>query len=328
MNYHNRIDIDKFKPLLADYLVNKCGIQNIRRPFRCLNPNHSDEHPSMSYTEKYHICKCFSCGKSYDIFDLIGIDYNLESFKEKLDMAMKLYPNVEIESPKIFNIYDNNKDNNEEIEVKDFSNYYKKCENSISKTDYLYKRNINLDLIDKYKIGYDTNRDLIVFPINKNCYFGRGVTQNFKFKSKGISYMWNEDLFKSDDNNLIYVTESIIDSLSLETIDSNVKTVALNGLTNYKRLLEVIEDNNYKGNLVLAFDNDSKGLEYQEIVKEELTKLNVRSFSITLISSIEGVKDLNEALIEKREQLEKSYKYFNDNLKKIIEKNKESELEI
>ena len=62
MNYHNRVNIENFKPLLADYLLNKSGVQNLKRPFRCLNPNHSDEHPSMSYTEKYHICKCFSCG--------------------------------------------------------------------------------------------------------------------------------------------------------------------------------------------------------------------------------------------------------------------------
>lgn len=321
MNYHNRVNIENFKPLLADYLLNKSGVQNLKRPFRCLNPNHSDEHPSMSYTEKYHICKCFSCGVCYDLFDLIGIDYGVESFKDKLDIAMKLYPNIDVESPKRFNVYGSN----ESTKIIDFSNYYKKCEDNISKTDYLLRRSIDYSLINKYKIGYDEKRDMIVFPINKNCYFGRGVTQNLKLKSKGISYLWNEDLLRNS-NDLIYITESIIDSLSLETIDPEIKTIALNGLPNYKRLLKIIEENNYKGNLVLAFDNDEKGLTYQEIVKEELTKLNVRSFSITLISSIGGVKDINEALINERDKFEKSYKYFNDNLKKIIEKNKESEL--
>lgn len=323
MYLQDRTNIENFKPLLADYLISKKGV-NINKPFRCLNPGHDDKHPSMSYTGKYNICKCFSCGVSYDLFDLIGIDYNIESFKEKLNIANELYPNIELDVSKVFNVYENSNDE----EIIDFSNYFKKCKNKIDKTDYLLKRNINPILINKYEIGYDDKRDMIIFPINKNCYFGRGVSGNLKFKSKGISYLWNEDLLKDNDNNLIYITESIIDSLSLETIDPDVKTIALNGLPNYKRLLKVIEENDYKGHLVLAFDNDKKGLTYQEIVKSELAKLNVRSFCITLISNISEVKDLNEALITNKELLEKNYKYFDENLKKIIERNKESELSL
>ena len=59
MYIQNRVNIDNFKPLLADYLINKSGVSNINRPFKCLNPNHEDRHPSMSFTEKYNICKCF-----------------------------------------------------------------------------------------------------------------------------------------------------------------------------------------------------------------------------------------------------------------------------
>ena len=99
-------------------------------------------------------------------------------------------------------------------------------------------------------------------------------------------------------------------------------------MPNYKRLLKIIEEDNYSGNLVLAFDNDKTGLAYQEIVKNELDNLGVRSFSITLISSIEGVKDINEALMSNREKLEKSFKYFDDNLKKICEKSTEGELDL
>ena len=167
---------------------------------------------------------------------------------------------------------------------------------------------------------------MVVFPINKNCYFARSVTGNSKIKSKGTSYLWNEKLLdNSDEKTLIYVTESIIDSLSLETIDSDVKTIALNGLPNYKRLLKVIKENGYNGTLVLAFDNDKSGKMYQKIVKEELTKLNVNSFSASMISSLE-VKDLNEALINNKESLIKNYQYFNGAFKKAIN-NKDNEKE-
>lgn len=324
MYVKNSIDADKFKPLLADYLVNKKGITNLREHFKCLNPDHEDKHPSMMFTSKYNICKCFSCGASYDIFDLIGIDYDVTSFRDKLSIASNLYPNVDVDISKFLNSNENNSNN----EIIDFSYYYKKCKKDISKTDYLLKRNISLDLIKKYNIGYDVKKDMIIFPINKNCYFGRGVNQNIKFKSKGISYLWNENLLKNSNNKLIYVTESIIDSLSLEMIDPNVLTIALNGLPNYKRLLKLIQDYNYDGYFVLAFDNDKTGTYYQNIVKEELANLNITSFATTLISNMNDVKDINEALIKDKFKLENNYKYFNKNFENYIEKNRGSEINL
>ena len=69
---------------------------------------------------------------------------------------------------------------------------------------------------------------------------------------------------------------------------------------------------------------------YQDIVKEELTKIKVNSFSTSIIASID-VKDLNEALIKNKEYLIRNYNYFNDNFKIIIDKNikeKENDLEL
>ena len=322
MSFIDRKSIDNFKPMLADYLMIKHNI-NINQPFTCLNPDHEDRHPSMSYYAKGNICNCFSCGTHYDIFDLIGLDYGVESFKEKLEIADKLYPNISEIVFKKFDVVE--ADNN----VIDFTNYFQKCISKINKTDYLNERKINPELLKKYNVGYDEKREMVVFPINKNCYFARSVTGDGKIKSKGTSYLWNENLINSD-NKLIYITESIIDSLSLETIDSDVKTVALNGLPNYKRLLKIVEENKYNGTFVLAFDNDKTGAMYQDIVKEELEKLKVSSFSLTLISGT-GVKDLNESLIKNKDSLMKNYKYVNDNLKIIISKREEernSEIEL
>ena len=328
MPFIDRESIDKFKPLLADYLVQKHGI-NINEPFHCLDPNHEDKHPSMSYWTKHNICKCFSCGVSYDIFDLVGLDYGIESFKEKLEMLDKLYPNI---SNIVFKKFDVVKSENSVI---DFTNYFKRCINKIGDTNYLNDRKINPELLKKYNVGFDNKREMVVFPINKNCYFARSVSGDSKIKSRGTSYLWNEKLLDNSDNKtLIYVTESIIDSLSLETIDPDVKTVALNGLPNYKRLLQVVKENNFKGKLVLAFDNDKLGKTYQDIVKNELAKINVSSFSTTLISNFDTdeCKDLNEALVKYKGKLIENYNYFDTNFKKIIEKelekNEEGNLEL
>ncbi len=323
MPYIDRGSIEKFKMLLGDYLTSKHG-KNINKPFTCLNPEHEDRHPSMSYSSKYNICKCFACGASYDIFDLIGLDYGVTSFSEKLEIADKLYPNI---SNIVFKKFDVIED---ESNLIDFTNYYKKCINKISNTDYLNNRKIDIDLLKKYNVGYDDKREMVVFPINKNCYFARSVNSNQKLKSRGTSYLWNEKLLEnSDSKTLIYVTESIIDSLSLETIDSDIKTVALNGLPNYKRLLKVIDDKKFVGNIVLAFDNDITGKTYQDIVKEELKKRKINSFSTSIIFTMD-VKDLNEALVKDKEAFIRNYNYFNQNFKMVIDKmlNKESDLEL
>ena len=323
MPYIDRGSIKNFKMLLGDYLTSKHG-KNINKPFTCLNPEHEDRHPSMSYSSKYNICKCFACGSSYDIFDLIGLDYGVTSFSEKLEIADKLYPNI---SNIVFKKFDVIED---ESNLIDFTNYYKKCINKISNTDYLNNRKIDIDLLKKYNVGYDDKREMVVFPINKNCYFARSVNSNQKLKSRGTSYLWNEKLLEnSDSKTLIYVTESIIDSLSLETIDPDIKTVALNGLPNYKRLLKVIDGKKFVGNIVLAFDNDITGKTYQDIVKEELKKRKINSFSTSIIFTMD-VKDLNEALVKDKEAFIRNYNYFNQNFKMIIDKmlNKESDLEL
>ena len=80
---------DLVKSYLESYLQSK-GI-NTSKPFRCLNPDHADRHPSMSYDKERLRVKCFSCGASYDIFDLIGIDYGLTDPKDIFNKAYELY---------------------------------------------------------------------------------------------------------------------------------------------------------------------------------------------------------------------------------------------
>ena len=140
----------------------------------------------------------------------------LNSFNEKIKKVEELYG---YHVPKI-NYQQESKN------LIDYTNYFNQCEHNISKCNYLQKRGIAESLIKKYKIGYDMVKNCVIFPINKNCYFARNIINNDKIKSKGNSDIWNQGyLFDTKSNSHIYVTEGIIDSLSLETIDSSVKMV-------------------------------------------------------------------------------------------------------
>ena len=311
--------ISEYKTYLWDYLQKYQNVTSPKRFFHCLNPNHIDNNPSMMFTDKYNICKCFSCGASYDIYDLIGLDYDLHSFKEQLEKVQELYLGYVPVKKEVKKEIDN--------KIYDYTNYYNKCFKNRYETTYLEQRGITRELIDKYKIGYDEERKLVVFPINKHCYFARSVVNNDKIKSRGSSDIWNKKYIK-ENNQLVYVTEGIIDALSLEVIDPNVKVMSINGVGNINSLVYALKENNFNGTIGIAFDKDGAGKKATDELKKELAKINVNSFSTSMIATfddISKVKDINMALINNRELLKRNYEYINNALLQCINKEKEGD---
>ena len=311
--------ISEYKTYLWDYLQKYHNVTSPKRFFHCLNPNHIDNNPSMMFTDKYNICKCFSCGASYDIYDLIGLDYDLHNFKEQLEKVQELYLGYVPVKKEVKKEIDN--------KIYDYTNYYNKCFKNRYKTTYLEQRGITRELIDKYKIGYDEERQLVVFPINKHCYFARSVVNNDKIKSRGSSDIWNKKYIK-ENNQLVYVTEGIIDALSLEVIDPNVKVMSINGVGNINSLIYALKENNFNGTIGIVFDKDGAGKKATDELKKELAKINVNSFSTSMIATfddISKVKDINMALINNKDLLKRNYEYMNSALLQRINKEKEGD---
>ena len=311
--------ISEYKTYLWDYLQKYHNVTSPKRFFHCLNPNHIDNNPSMMFTDKYNICKCFSCGASYDIYDLIGLDYDLHNFKEQLEKVQELYLGYVPVKKEVKKEIDN--------KIYDYTNYYNKCFKNRYKTTYLEQRGITRELIDKYKIGYDEERQLVVFPINKHCYFARSVVNNDKIKSRGSSDIWNKKYIK-ENNQLVYVTEGIIDALSLEVIDPNVKVMSINGVGNINSIIYALKENNINGTIGIVFDKDGAGKKATDELKKELAKINVNSFSTSMIATfddISKVKDINMALINNKDLLKRNYEYINSALLQRINKEKEGD---
>ena len=60
------------KKLLPKYF-GRLGLST-DKPFTCLNPEHEDKTPSMSYDRKHNRVKCFGCGATWDLYDLIAVE--------------------------------------------------------------------------------------------------------------------------------------------------------------------------------------------------------------------------------------------------------------
>lgn len=327
------------KTHLKDYLEEK-EIKT-KGLFNCLNPAHTDNNPSMSYDEKRNIVKCFSCNSSYDLISLYALDNNLDEridFKKIIDELALKY-SVPVHQKSNTSEY---KRPSQTITSKkeDYTSYYKKAHKNIDKTTYLADRGISKELIDKYNIGYDnvkfnnTSNNMVVFPISKNCYICRNTDKQSTFKHykpKGISNeLFNiEYLKRSDFKSVIWVCESIIDALSLEEAEKNIKSISLNSINNARQLVDEIKDNDFKGFIVLALDTDAQGIRTSQELKEELELIGIKSFIFNSdldkynVTNNEGTKknkDINEWLLADKEKLTNSVTTLNSMLVDMLEK--------
>ena len=326
--------IEEIKTHLEDYLK-ELGL-NTKKLFNCLNPEHNDKHPSMSYDDKKNIVHCFSCNSSYDIISLYALNNNLDNNKDFKKIVEDLSLKYGIKNNLTDKEQRNNYINAKKTDIKkvDYTKYINKCKKDIDKSDYLIKRGLSEKTIKKYNIGYDLKERMIILPISNTCYLGRYVddTKGFKHhKPKGVTNeIFNNDyIINSDFKSVVWVTESIIDALSLEEINEDIKAISLNSINNAKQLVQEAKENNYNGVFMLAFDTDINGINASKDLQEDLEAIGIKSVIFNSDSNKYNVisedgkeiknKDINEWLLTGKEQLQKNVTGLNDMLLNSLE---------
>lgn len=78
-------DVDKeaLRSSMPELLAIRCGIGDVRRSFRCPSPNHDDRDPSAHYYANDCTVHCFGCGKTWDVFSLIGELDGIDGFADQ-----------------------------------------------------------------------------------------------------------------------------------------------------------------------------------------------------------------------------------------------------
>lgn len=311
---------DTVKGYLEDYLRGK-GI-NTRKPFNCLSPDHNDTHPSMSYDRRGQRCKCFSCGVSYDIFDLIGIDYGLSDDKDIFNKAYELY-NISIVAPAQNSKEPAKKKPEAKPEPKpaeDFMDYYKRAQASRSEApaqEYLKSRGISEAVAAKYWLGYDAAYNTfdvdeagqqsfskwraLIIPTGKGSFIARNIDQpkepakKNRYRKKGASVIFNSKALYTA-SKPIFVVEGELDALSI--IEAGGEAIGLGSTSNYAQLVSLIKTKPAAQPLILALDADEDGRKTEEKLAEELTTLQASFYRYNLYGA---AKDANEALLLDRD---------------------------
>ena len=280
----------------------------------CLNPTHHDKKPSMSFYEKNNTLHCFSCGTTYDTFDLVGLKYQLTDNKEIFKKALEVFE-IELTSDSPWTKKEPTKIIEKEVkqmeQKNDYTNYLDECHTRIHETDYWKSRGLSEDIIKKYHIGYDPNFDsngfkfpVLILPTGKNSYTARNILDDGKkenrYRKVGSADCFNLDILGKTDEP-IFVVEGIFDALSICEVGGNA--IAL-GTTGNNSFVDAVKKCSFLPPIILSLDNDDAGRTASDNLKKTLTALDVLCVTANLYGS--SYKDANEALLADRESFQRS----------------------
>lgn len=303
----NEEAVKYLKSCIEDYLQNDLGIEDTKRPFQCINPEHNDLNPSMSVDFKRNKVHCFSCGVDWDIFDVVQaieeFPEGKEGFKEALDFLCDMY-NIQIDGNyqklKVIKrknsiassnkqIEKNEADNEREEETDDYTDYFLYCYKKHGETSYLQDRGIKEQTIKQFKIGFDPAYKMsfdgetkqwktapcVIIPTGKSSYVARNVDPKAepkdRYRKKGKNKLFNVKKSTFNDPAPIFLTEGEIDALSI--IEVGGKAIGLGSVSQADRFIKTLKRNvepEICPPIILALDNDKAGRETSAIIFEEL----------------------------------------------------------
>lgn len=242
--------LEELKSHTLEYLNEQSYYQpNKNGFFHCVDPEHIDSNPSMRFNPKNNTCKCFACGKVYDIFALVKNDYDLKNFGEAFRKVEELYGDKGMATSTINNksSSDFNIDN-----YLSFNKYYA--------LDYMRSRGINDFLTTQSSIRFNKKKNSVLIPIiseNPVNQVFTSYTERFigvedttneevRYKHIGGSFLYNP-LTPSCDH--LFIVEGEIDALSIaqglgwgkdsKGNNLNIKSFEKNDLWNTNKLKQI-----------------------------------------------------------------------------------------
>lgn len=262
-------------------------------------------------TAAFHIFgtkyQCFSCDKHGDIFDLVGYMEKLPkgNFIKQYNRTLKIMrPYLDGNKPK--------KSREEYIPEftipVDYTDYLHGCYKNVSQTDYFRNRGLGESTIERFKLGYDPEKNLVTIPYNPDCkgYVHRILwTSDNKYCKFGNEIFNLEALYRSSINELlvdekdhVFVCEGQFDSMSIEEI--GLSAIGLGGVNEISKLIKQLKEKPCNKILVLALDNDKAGRRATGKFIEELAEAELAQKYIVVSDLYENYKDANEFLVADR----------------------------
>lgn len=204
----------------------------------------------------------------------------------------------------------------QEKQPNDYTEYCKRLQQHIDETDYLTRRGISTGVIHAHAIGYTDHYKglpggaVVFFSDDCHSYNARNVLDTGDRYRNGAGdkkQLWNAAAL--DGSRPVYVTEGIIDALSIETVGG----VACSPLSagDGKLLLEAIDERMKAGKaippILVCFDDDDPGKKAAAGLLDDLAARHVYAIDAREVLALD-CKDANESLQKDPEWLRISVK--------------------
>lgn len=321
MGFEHKEDLKQLLPDYLDLLEEQGKIESRGEGYYvCPFCNSGDK---KNYTAAFHVdgtrYNCFACSEHGDIFDLVAHMENLPpDWKKHYNRTLKIMrPYLNGNKPK--------KSRDEYIPEftvpVDYTEYLHKCHENVEQTDYFSNRGLSREIINRFYLGYDPEKNLVTIPYNPDC---KGYVDRVLWDGNSKYYKHGNQLFNVDtlyevginawfsgDSDYVFVTEGQIDAMSFEEI--GLSAVGLGGVNEVSKLVQKLKEKPSNKVLVLALDNDKAGRRATGKFIEELAEAELDQKYIVVSDLYDEYKDANEYLIADREG-------FIERMKEIVNK--------
>jgi len=170
----------------------------------------------------------------------------------------------------------------------------------------------NLDLVPglhnikayEYIIPVWENGKIVNCILRRNDEKSKENNKTLNLKGLEVKFLNSNYLEQPEDH--IFITEGVFDCLSIECLGHN--SICLNSVNMANRFIDLVKQNINTckdTKFILALDNDPQGNKAREKIHNELSKLNIKSFFLTVNSSY---KDINDYYLNDLEGLKDSIK--------------------
>lgn len=276
------------------------------------------------HTAAFHIngtrYKCFSCDAGGDIFDLVGYMEGLPKgdFIKHYNRTLKIMrPYLDGNKPK--------KSRDEYIPEftvpVDYADYLHKCHGNVAKIDYFSKRGLSKKTIERFNLGYDSEKKVATIPYNPDC---KGYVHRILWKSDNKYCKFGNEIFNIDalydfsvdvllfgSRDYVFICEGQIDAMSFTEI--GLDAIGLGGVNEVSKLVKQLKEKSCNKIFVLALDNDKAGRRATGKFIEELAEAELDQKYVVISDLYDKYKDANEYLIADREG-------FIERIKEIVNK--------
>ena len=299
----NKIDLDEIRATPIEEVAENLGIGIVRHMALC--PFHNDKHPSLHFDLKKNRYKCFACGASGNVIDLV-MRYNNMEFKE----AINWIGNKEVNTAKD-NAYEKKESREEAVDIEYLEVLMKNvCINEDAARFLFDERRIDSRVVEWCgltsissdtpcwrwgKAFYDAPSLLIPYRdvdgkllTVQGRYLGKEKKPRFKFPQGSQAGMYNKPVIatlkKGDE---LWITEGPSDCWAM--MSAGRKAVAIPSATSLTAGdLRLLGDGLQKGvSLHMAPDNDRPGMELFKTLKRHFPDLQGHVLP-------DGVKDFGE----------------------------------